>query len=491
MKTFLKILAWIIGTPIVVLLLLLLSFFIYMLFYKANYLPYRGAKFSKEEWKMAGECINRYSKICTKEIREKYGSNHRCGMYHDIVTNYLKKGMTTDAVSALLGEELSRFYCEDKKIICYSYALGTCYQDLIFRSDGWLQICFNEDQKVIAIGEEGLKDKICNGRGMRCFKDESCACYVRGNEQKCTFKIDKINLSKKKVPTSESPVTDYEKLQLLLLGDKLDIEEARNNLSQTPLLVNKFEIHSQVDSKYRTDGFDGFWIKVNGVEEYLLVAAGAQYITVNPMTWLKFGQDFIDAVRIDLGNPPKQAQNFERCVRDFREQHLKDHGVYPKIGAILHSLSAASGAIVGALHPDWFTSVFLVEPIRVLHAVQENQPDPVLRQKIYREWSIRYGTPNPINMFTLINYFKDVRFIPPVPRKGASLEGAPDQKRHTSPEQAYILASLRAFYGPAFSTTLLMHYSQDLSAFQRTKTNTGLEIIQQKFQGNIYLPEAA
>jgi hypothetical protein len=70
--------------------------------------PLMKKKFNSEEWKSA------------------FGGTleNRCGMYHDLTRNHLRKGMTIKQVEELLGEEYRWRYSKDGKVKCVSYVMG-------------------------------------------------------------------------------------------------------------------------------------------------------------------------------------------------------------------------------------------------------------------------------------------------------------------------------------------------------------------------------
>ena len=69
---------------------------------------FNSKEFNSEEWK-AGE----YHYI-----------EDRCGMYDNLVSNYLRKGMTQEEVENLLGKGRLFYYCENNKAKCISYMIG-------------------------------------------------------------------------------------------------------------------------------------------------------------------------------------------------------------------------------------------------------------------------------------------------------------------------------------------------------------------------------
>jgi hypothetical protein len=123
----------------------------------AYYDSYYSAKFDKQLWAE---------------------NNDRCAMYGDLKKNYLKKGMTKEAVEQLLGKRNSYYYCLDKKIKCTSYKLGLC-TPIQFIGSCWIDICFNEDQRVLDFNKSDLANKICKS------DDNIASCDVSHLEKPC------------------------------------------------------------------------------------------------------------------------------------------------------------------------------------------------------------------------------------------------------------------------------------------------------------------
>lgn len=149
-----------------------------LVYYKVGYKPYIGAKFNKEVWHKAKE--------------DPY-SDTRCRMCNDLMKKYLKKETTEKEVVELLGEELSRFYCMNKKVKCYTYSLGSCCSWGMFKVDDYLQICFNDKQQIIDVGKDGLEEKICNNKGILCFKNKPCKCFRDADDDTDLWKEDRHN----------------------------------------------------------------------------------------------------------------------------------------------------------------------------------------------------------------------------------------------------------------------------------------------------------
>jgi hypothetical protein len=115
-------------------------------------------------------------------------------MYHDIVTNVLKKGMHINVVEDLLGKARILTYCKDEKTKCVTYNLGTCYASSLTISHGALNICFNRNQQTIGFGDDDYLAKACKEK-FSCFK-EKCDCEEISSigsiiPIECPFELDK------------------------------------------------------------------------------------------------------------------------------------------------------------------------------------------------------------------------------------------------------------------------------------------------------------
>jgi hypothetical protein len=192
MKTFLKVMAWIIVTPFV-LWGLWWSYWTYTLYYA----PYRGMKFTTEAWLEDGG-----GKIWPGTKTIVSGTANRCQMYDDLSTNHLRLGMKLEEVEKLLGPERA-IYCLEKRIKCLSYSLNTCYASAWTISSGWLDICFNHRQEVIKWGKHGnagpeLYGTICDYKYAWFSSSKGYICedgriqFERGViSEKCSHEIEK------------------------------------------------------------------------------------------------------------------------------------------------------------------------------------------------------------------------------------------------------------------------------------------------------------
>jgi hypothetical protein len=99
----------------------------------AAYKPLMKKKFDSREWKAAfGDTLE-----------------NRCGMYHDLTRNHLRKGMTIKQVEELLGEEYRWRYSKDGKVKCVSYVMGVCYSNALSIVPMSLYACFNRSGVLI------------------------------------------------------------------------------------------------------------------------------------------------------------------------------------------------------------------------------------------------------------------------------------------------------------------------------------------------------
>ena len=186
-----KFLMWLIG--IIVVLVVLNQYWDWPYYRDV----YAVRKFNKEDWMGdGGKLVIDFTgkKSSSKSFPSVYGTNERCGMYDDLVKNYLKKGMKLKEVEKLLGKSVSYTYCVDKKIKCTSYGLGTCYASSWTLSSTELTICVNDKQKVIEFRKGRLHREICNEKIIHCMHDETkCDCYIQDirNGEECSFKVDR------------------------------------------------------------------------------------------------------------------------------------------------------------------------------------------------------------------------------------------------------------------------------------------------------------
>lgn len=135
--------------------------------YKVDYQQYRGRKFTKEAWAMAGK---------------NYGSEHRCQMYTDLVTNHLKLGMKLKDVEEMIGIS-GPIYCLDKKVKCYLEMLGNIYLFGFLRMESCsFSVCFNEKEELIGVERGSYYEKVCSHGSMGCIlRNAPCSCYSSHN----------------------------------------------------------------------------------------------------------------------------------------------------------------------------------------------------------------------------------------------------------------------------------------------------------------------
>ncbi len=171
--------------------LLLLSYCSYEMRYSKLY---DGVKFDKQVWS-GHKKVNQGSS--SESFPSVFGTDVRCKMYNDIVTNHLKIGMKLEEVEELLGYDKSVTYCKDEKTKCIEYLLGTCYSSSFTLLHNELVICLNRDQKVVGFGDKNYNDQGCKQK-FYCIK-EKCECTeitrsgssYSAHSIECPFKIDK------------------------------------------------------------------------------------------------------------------------------------------------------------------------------------------------------------------------------------------------------------------------------------------------------------
>ena len=176
-----KVLLFIVSLPFICMVLIFILFVGYGLCsYVEGWLGYRGSKFDPNIW------------FSDAYLSDLYETSPRCKMYNDLVKNHLKKGMHVDDVEKLLGKTNIKSYCIEKKNKCLSYSLGICYADSFGISHGRIEVCFDQDNKIISTGKDGFSDKFCDYKRVICFKEE-CDCYTRkdqGMGEKCPVEIE-------------------------------------------------------------------------------------------------------------------------------------------------------------------------------------------------------------------------------------------------------------------------------------------------------------
>lgn len=197
LKILLKLLLWLVSI-LAILYIVTLSY----CSYEVGYKPYRGLKFDKKIW--SGESKLKIDQSgnssSSKMFSSVYGTNVQCKMYHDIVTNILKKGMHINEIEDLLGKKENEIliYCKDEKTKCIRYSLGTCYASSLTISHGSLNICFNRNQQALGYGQDDYLKKTCKEK-FSCFKDK-CDCEkieemkhggISITPIECPFEIDK------------------------------------------------------------------------------------------------------------------------------------------------------------------------------------------------------------------------------------------------------------------------------------------------------------
>ena len=204
MKTIMKILralfklsVWVIAFAVIAVLLLMS----YCSFEMRESKLFDGVKFDKETWRnRAGITIDLSgSKSSSKAFPSVYGTDIRCKMYHDIVTNYLKKDMDLNKVKELLGDEGFVTYCTDEKTKCITYGFGICYASALTIYHNSLNICFDKNQRIVGFGLKDYLDKTCKKK-FSCMHKKKCKCTettemehggVSMHSIECPFKIDK------------------------------------------------------------------------------------------------------------------------------------------------------------------------------------------------------------------------------------------------------------------------------------------------------------
>ena len=139
MKKFFKLLLKIVVG--LLLLILILHLILGRMWEWAAYKPLMKKKFNSEEWK------------AVQEMKEPQLSK-RCGMYHDLTRNHLRKGMTIKEVENLLGAIDDWEYCKNGKIKCAYYGMNVCYSNALSIVPMSLITCFNRKGKLITYDRE-------------------------------------------------------------------------------------------------------------------------------------------------------------------------------------------------------------------------------------------------------------------------------------------------------------------------------------------------
>ena len=127
------------------------------------YQPLITDKFNSEQWKTA------------ETDRDKSGYHpfkRRCGMYHDLTRNYLKKNMTIKEVEDLLGPTNLWRYCKNQKIKCAYYSMGICYSNVLSIVPMDLFPCFNRKGKLVTYD----RDEHCEIQGSYDLKTKEQSC---------------------------------------------------------------------------------------------------------------------------------------------------------------------------------------------------------------------------------------------------------------------------------------------------------------------------
>ena len=173
----LKKLFWILIILLGILIALLVLLNVLFITYTSiqEYKPLMRKKFNKDIWITAqGDTLER-----------------RCGMYHDLTRNHLKKGMSIKEVENLVGEINDWGYCTDKKTKCSMHLMGVCYSNALSIVNMVLYICFDRNHRLVTYARE----RPCNMQGWYTPKTK---------EQYCS-KTDSQGFS---LPTNDCGITD-------------------------------------------------------------------------------------------------------------------------------------------------------------------------------------------------------------------------------------------------------------------------------------------
>lgn len=168
-----KILGWIIGTPIILIGAIVL--FISIWIYNASHLDLGRDKFNKEKW------------LANK-------GDDRCYMYKDLVKNHLKKGMSIDEVEDLLGKCSHVDYSDilHQKVLVYSG--GECEKNLLEGAGKSMLvfIIFNVQEEMLDVINN--HDKLVKHFKVSCnFENNTCDCY---NKNPIKYRVPFENISK-------------------------------------------------------------------------------------------------------------------------------------------------------------------------------------------------------------------------------------------------------------------------------------------------------
>lgn len=128
-KKIFRVLLYIAGTFMVI----ALCIFAWMMWY--GYQPLTTKKFNSEEWVRAGL---------------EFKPELRCGMYHDLTRNYLKRNMRIEEAEELLGRGNTWIYCKDKEIKCARYGMGVCFSNALTVHHDALYACFNKKGRLVS-----------------------------------------------------------------------------------------------------------------------------------------------------------------------------------------------------------------------------------------------------------------------------------------------------------------------------------------------------
>jgi hypothetical protein len=143
------------------------------------YKPLMTKTFDSQSWKLAEKKVW-YSefKIDGQVIQSgpDVALERRCGMYHDLIKNYLKKGMTIKEVENLLGPIDHWYYYKSDKQKCTGYHMGICYSNAITVVPMILFTCFNKRENLIRFGR-GEPDKHI---GVYDIKNKEQQCFKEG-----------------------------------------------------------------------------------------------------------------------------------------------------------------------------------------------------------------------------------------------------------------------------------------------------------------------
>ncbi len=157
-----------------------------LFWYHYEFSPYRGAKFNKEIWMLAGEAMGGGVDWSVPVF-----PTDRCPMYSDLVHNHLHKGMSLQEVEDLLGKNELWHYCKDKKIKATGYVVGSCASSPLFHG-GFriLRLVFNKNNDLIKFGKSS-DINFCSDEYNEITCDKSkqfCTCYKKDKMWRESYK---------------------------------------------------------------------------------------------------------------------------------------------------------------------------------------------------------------------------------------------------------------------------------------------------------------